>query len=79
MGTIGGSYITDGKVSRSSKVRVVRDGRNIYEGEISSLHREKDDVKEVNEGYECGILLSKFNDIKEGDVIEAYVMQEVER
>ncbi len=78
VGTIGGAYVTDGKVLRSSLVRVVRDGIVIHEGELGSLKRFKDDVKEVNAGYECGISIDKYNDIKEGDVIEAYVMEQVE-
>ncbi len=78
VGTIGGAYVTDGKIVRSSKVRVVRDGIVIYEGELGSLKRFKDDVKEVNSGYECGVSIDGFNDIKEGDVIEAYVMEQVE-
>ncbi|MCK0470794.1 translation initiation factor IF-2 [Halalkalibacter sp. APA_J-10(15)] len=79
VGTIAGSYVTDGKVTRDSTVRLIRDGIVIYEGEINALKRFKDDAKEVSAGYECGITLENFNDIKEGDVIEAYVMQEIER
>ena len=79
VGTIAGSYITDGKVTRTSLIRVVRDGVIIFEDKISSLRRFKDDVKEVASGYECGIGLEKFNDIKENDVLEAYVMEQVER
>lgn len=79
LGTIAGSYVTDGKVTRSSKIRVIRDGINIYEGEIATLKRFKDDVKEVSEGYECGILINKFNDIKEGDVLEVYTMEEIKQ
>ena len=79
VGTIAGSYITDGKVTRTSQIRVVRDGVIIFEDKISSLRRFKDDVKEVASGYECGIGLDKFNDIKEGDVLEAYVMEQIER
>ncbi len=77
VGTIGGAYVTDGKVQRNSLVRVVRDGIVIHEGELGSLKRFKDDVKEVATGYECGVSIDKFNDIKEGDVIEAYVMEQV--
>ncbi|MDE6758533.1 MAG: translation initiation factor IF-2 [Clostridia bacterium] len=77
-GTIAGSYITDGKVARNSKVRVVRDNIIIYEGVLSSLKREKDDAKEVASGYECGIGLEKFNDVKVGDVIESYVLEQIE-
>ncbi len=74
---IAGCYVLEGKVTNSSKVRVVRDGIVIYEGEIESLRRFKDDVKEVLAGYECGITLDKFRDIKEGDVFEVYSMEEV--
>lgn len=79
VGTIAGSYVTDGKVLRSSLIRVVRDGVVIFEDKIGSLRRFKDDVKEVASGYECGIGLEKFNDIKEKDILEAYIMEEVER
>ena len=79
VGTIGGSYITDGKIVRNSKVRIIRDGIVIYEGELASLRRGKDDVKEVNTGYECGLLFNKFNDIKEGDQVEAFVMEQIPR
>jgi translation initiation factor IF-2 len=79
VGTIAGSYITDGKVTRSAQIRVVRDGVVIFEDKISSLRRFKDDVREVASGYECGIGLEKFNDIKENDVLEAFIMEEIER
>ncbi|ERN53274.1 translation initiation factor IF-2 [Alkalihalophilus marmarensis] len=79
VGTIAGAYVTEGKISRDSTVRLIRDGIVIYEGAINALKRFKDDAKEVAAGYECGITLEKFNDIKEGDVIEAYVMEEIER
>ena len=79
VGTIGGSYITDGKITRNSKVRIVRDGVIVYDGTLDTLKRFKDDVKEVNTGYECGLLFTKFNDIKENDVVEAYIMEEIER
>jgi translation initiation factor IF-2 len=79
VGTIAGSYITDGKITRDSGVRLIRDGVVIFEGEIDSLKRFKDDVKEVNQGYECGITIKNFNDVKENDVIEAYIMEEVGR
>jgi len=79
VGTIIGGYVTDGKVNRSSKVRVIRDSIVIYDGELASLRRFKDDVKEVNEGYECGMQIEKYNDVKEGDELEIYVMQEVAR
>ena len=77
VGTIGGAYVTDGKIQRNSLVRVVRDGIVIHEGELGSLKRFKDDVKEVASGYECGVSIDKFNDIKEGDVVEAYVMEQI--
>ena len=79
VGTIGGCYVTEGTVNRNSGVRVIRDGIVVFEGMLASLKRFKDEVKEVNTGYECGILVEKFNDIKEGDIIEAYVMEEVPR
>lgn len=79
VGTIAGSYVTEGKVTRNSGVRLIRDGIVIFEGEIDQLKRFKDDVKEVQQGYECGITIKNFNDIKEGDIIEAYIMEEVER
>ena len=79
VGTIAGSYVQDGKVLRSAMIRVVRDGVVIFEDKISSLKRFKDDVKEVAQGYECGIGLDRFNDIKVGDVLEAYIMEEIER
>ena len=77
VGTIGGSYVTDGKIVRSSQVRIIRDGIVVYEGELAALRRFKDDVKEVNAGYECGLLFNKFNDIKEGDMVEAFVMEQI--
>ncbi len=77
VGTICGCYVKDGKIVRSASVRLVRDGIVVYEGKIDSLKRFKDDAKEVAEGFECGIGLDKFNDVKEGDVIEAYLMEEV--
>ena len=79
VGTIAGSYIQDGKVTRASMIRVVRDGIVIFEDKISSLRRFKDDVKEVAQGYECGIGLERFNDIKVGDILEAYIMEEIKR
>ena len=79
VGTIAGSYVTDGKITRNSQIRVVRDGIIIFEDKISSLKRFKDDAKEVAQGYECGIGLEKFNDIKEGDVLEAFEMVEVKK
>jgi translation initiation factor IF-2 len=79
IGTIGGSYVTDGKIIRGTQVRIVRDSKVIYDGTLETLRRFKDDVREVNAGYECGLLFAKFNDIKEGDVAEAYVMEEIPR
>ncbi len=75
-GTIAGSYVTEGKITRNSKIRVVRDGIVIFEDEIASLKRFKDDQREVASGYECGIGLERFNDIKEGDILEAYIVEE---
>lgn len=79
IGTIAGSYVVSGKIKRNSSARLIRNGIVIYDGEISSLKRFKDDAKEVAQGFECGITLEKFNDIKEQDVIESYEMQEIER
>lgn len=79
VGTIAGSYVTDGKITRNSGVRVIRDGVVLFEGEIDSLKRFKDDAKEVQQGYECGITIVNFNDLKEGDIIEAFIMEEIER
>ena len=79
VGTIAGSYVQDGKISRNAMVRVVRDGIVIYEDKIASLKRFKDDAKEVQQSFECGIGLEKFNDIKVGDILECYVMEEIER
>jgi translation initiation factor IF-2 len=79
LGTIAGSYVTTGLVRRGAKVRVVRDGTVIYDTTISQLKRFKDDVREVEEGFECGILLEGFNDVKEGDVLEVYEVKQVER
>lgn len=79
VGTIAGCYVTDGKILRNSEVRVIRDGIVIFESTLASLKRFKDDVKEVNAGYECGLSVEKFNDIKEGDVIESFSMQAIER
>ncbi|MBQ8510209.1 MAG: translation initiation factor IF-2 [Clostridia bacterium] len=79
VGTIAGSYIQDGKVTRNAQIRVVRDGVVIFEDKISSLKRFKDDAREVAQGFECGIGLERFNDIKEGDILEAFVMEEVKQ
>lgn len=79
IGTIAGCYVTEGKITRDSGLRLIRDGIVIFEGDVDTLKRYKDDAKEVSQGYECGITIKNFNDIKEGDVIEAYIMEEVER
>jgi translation initiation factor IF-2 len=79
VGTIAGCYVTDGKVTRGAKCRLVRDGTIVYEGEIESLRRVQDDVREVAAGFECGIVLRNFADVKEGDVIEVYDTRQVER
>jgi translation initiation factor IF-2 len=79
VGTIGGSYVTSGKITRNASIRIVRDGKVVYEGVLDALRRFKDDVREVLSGYECGLTFNKFNDIKEGDVVEAFVMEEIPR
>ena len=79
VGTIAGSYVLDGTIQRGCKVRISREGEQIFEGELASLKRFKDDVKEVKTGFECGLVMDGFNDIKEGDIIEAYIMVEVPR
>jgi translation initiation factor IF-2 len=79
VGTIAGSHVTDGKLTRGDKVRLVRDGTVIYDGEIASLRRFNDDVREVATGYDCGIVLHNYADVKEGDVMEAYTTRQVER
>ena len=79
VGTIAGCYVTSGKILRGGKARIVRDGIIIHDGEIAALKRFKDDVKEVNHGYECGLSFVNYNDLKEGDMVEAYVTKEVER
>ena len=79
VGVIGGAYVTEGKVMRNAEIRLVRDGIVIHEGKISSLKRFKDDAKEVAQGYECGIGIEDYNDIKEGDEIECFRMVEVEK
>ncbi len=79
VGVIAGSYVLDGKFQRNAQARILRDNIVVYEGEIESLKRFKDDVKEVNTGYECGLVFKKFNDIKEGDIVEAFIMVEVPR
>ena len=79
MGTVAGSYVLDGKITRNSQVRIVRDGIVIYEGNLTSLKRFKDDAKEVSTGYECGFMFERFNDVKEGDIVEAFIMEEIKR
>ncbi|MDR4983531.1 translation initiation factor IF-2 [Bacillus cereus] len=79
VGTIAGCYVIDGKITRDSGVRIIRDGVVIFEGQLDTLKRFKDDVKEVAQNYECGITIERYNDLKEGDIIEAYVMEEVKR
>ena len=76
VGNVAGCYVLDGKVTRNSRIRLVRDGIVVTEDDIASLKRFKDDVKEVNQGYECGIVLNKYNDIKLGDIFEAFVIEE---
>ena len=77
IGTIAGSYVTNGMISRNCEVRLIRDSIVIYTGKLSSLKRFKDDVKEVKNGFECGITIENYNDIKEGDIIEAFIMEKV--
>ena len=79
VGTIAGSYVLDGTIQRNCKVRISREGEQIFEGELASLKRFKDDVKEVKTGFECGLVMDGFNDIKEGDIIECFVMEEVKQ
>ncbi len=79
VGTIAGSYVTDGKITRNAEVRVIRNGVVQYEGEILALKRFKDDVREVQQNYECGITIKDYNDIKTGDTIEAFIMEEIAR
>jgi translation initiation factor IF-2 len=79
IGTIAGCHVTQGKITRAANLRVVRDGTIVYDGKISSLKRFKDDVREVEEGFECGITIENFQDVKEGDVLEAYETRQVER
>jgi translation initiation factor IF-2 len=79
VGTIAGCYVTDGRVTRGAKVRIVRDGTVIYDTTIASLKRFNDDVREVATGYECGIVLANYQDVKEGDVLEVYETRQVER
>ena len=78
-GTIAGSYVTEGEINRGARVRLVRDGVVVYDGTIGSLRRFKDDVRSVTAGFECGIGLDNFRDVKEGDILESYEVREVAR
>ena len=77
VGTIAGCYVTDGKIERGQNIRVLRDGIIIYDGKIESLRRYKDDVKEVQTGYECGIHVENYNDVKVGDTVECYYLEKI--
>ena len=79
IGTIAGCYVTNGVIVRGEKARIIRDGIVVYEGEIASLRRHKDDVREVRQGFECGLTIQNYNDIKEDDIIEVYTMVKVQR
>ena len=79
VGTIAGGYVLSGKVERNAGVRVIRDNVVIHQGKLATLKRFKDDVKEVTKGFECGIQIENYNDIKEGDIIEVYIMEEIKR
>ena len=79
VGTIAGAYVLNGKITRNAEIRLIRDGIVVYEGHLASLKRFKDDVKEVAAGYECGLSIERFNDLKEGDIVEAFKMEEVKR
>ena len=79
VGTIAGSYVLDGMFERGCSIRLTRDNIVLFDGPLASLKRFKDDVKEVKAGYECGLVLEKYNDIKEGDMVEAYTMVEIPR
>ena len=76
VGAVAGCYVLDGKITRNSKIRIVRDGIIVAVDQIASLKRFKDDVKEVAQGYECGVTLEKYNDIKEGDIYESFIVEE---
>ena len=78
-GTIAGCYVVDGKISRNNKIRLIREGIVVHEGEIGSLKRFKDDVREVDSGYECGLNIANYNDLKVGDIIEAYKIVETKK
>jgi translation initiation factor IF-2 len=77
VGTIGGCYVLDGKIQRNNSIRILRDGISIHDGKLASLRRFKDDAREVMQGFECGIAIDRFNDIKENDIIEPYMMEEI--
>ena len=77
VGTIAGGYVTDGKIQRNAQIRLLRDNVVIHEGKIDSLKRFKDDAREVAQGFECGIGIENYNDVKDGDVIECFVMEEI--
>jgi translation initiation factor IF-2 len=79
VGNIAGCYLVEGKINRNNEIRLLRDNIVIHEGKIDSLKRFKDDVREVAEGFECGLGIANFNDIKEGDMIEAFLMEEIKR
>ena len=79
LGTIAGSYVTSGVIRRGAQVRIVRDGTVIHETSIAQLKRFKEDAREVHEGFDCGILLEGYNDLKEGDLLEAYEVRQIER
>ena len=79
VGTIAGCYVLDGKLTRNSSVRVIREGIVIFESGLASLKRFKDDAKEVATGYECGLSVEKFNDLKDGDIVEAFTMEEIKK
>jgi len=79
IGTIAGCYVTDGKITRGTEIRIIRDGIVVHQGKLASLKRFKDDVKEVLTNFECGLSIEKFNDIKDLDVVEAFAIEEVER
>jgi translation initiation factor IF-2 len=79
IGTVAGCYVLDGKVGRNSRVRVQRNGKQVWDGGISTLKRFKDDVREVSAGYECGVVLDGFHDLEEGDIFEVYALEQVKR
>ena len=79
IGTIAGSYVTEGKITRGARARLVRDGTVVWDGKVDSLRRHSDDVREVAQGFECGIVLENFQDVKEGDMLEVYETRQVER